>query len=404
MWVVDLRNGRNLNGGDMDEMDGRQGMPDKQILELRRGRILSQRSVLETGSGVVVVLDGRDLCYLTGMPEGILAAIIQEGRTTLFTTIVFEEELKEKVGWCRIVTTSQSPRERPGLYQYLANWMGREGISGFIVDSTHASHHAITSLTNESRNQGISVHPIRDLIAQVRAVKDPFELGMIESCVAIAEQAFEEFKNLGASHIVGRSEKEIAWELEERMRGHGAVRQGFPGTGLIVASGPNSAGVHPQPGERKVQPNEPLLIDWGAERNEYRSDSTRVLFPGGVPDWAREVYEVVREALEAGVGNLGAGKPVNRVDLSARDVIVNAGYQEFFYGVGHGVGLMIHEMPWIRPESKEVFADNMCTTVEPGIYLPGKGGIRIENIYQVIPDGSRRLGALSTSLEDMVLD
>lgn len=187
------------------------------------------------------------------------------------------------------------------------------------------------------------------------------------------------------------------------MIGLGADRQGFPETGVIVASGPNSASAHHAPGSRRVSPGDTLLIDWGAELDGYRSDMTRTLFIGNLPEFAVEAYPVVRSALELAAGALQAGNTMGQVDHAARETVMAAGFPEFHYGVGHGIGLAIHEAPWLRAHSADRLEAGMITTIEPGIYLPGEGGIRIESIYEVLPGGPQRLDRLPTSLEQMVI-
>jgi Xaa-Pro aminopeptidase len=178
----------------------------------------------------------------------------------------------------------------------------------------------------------------------------------------------------------------------------GADRQGFPETGIIVASGPNSAKPHHAPGHRRVAAGEALLIDWGAEVSGYRSDLTRTVFPGSVPGFALQAYPIVEQALQRAAGRLRAGAAMGEIDRAARETITDAGYTEFHYGVGHGVGLAIHEAPWLRANSTDLCEPGMLTTIEPGIYLPDIGGIRIENLYQITRDGSECLGNLPTDL------
>lgn len=184
----------------------------------------------------------------------------------------------------------------------------------------------------------------------------------------------------------------------------GADRQGFPDTGIIVASGPNSASAHHCPGGRRVMPGEPLLIDWGAEVDGYRSDMTRTLFIGSLPGFARKAYPVVEAALVAAADRLRAGVDMGEIDRLARDTVSDAGFTEFHYGVGHGIGLAIHEAPWLRAHSKDLLEEGMITTVEPGIYIPGEGGIRIERIFAISDSGAEGLDQLPTAMEQMVIE
>ena len=148
---------------------------------------------------------------------------------------------------------------------------------------------------------------------------------------------------------------------------------------------------------------EALLFDWGAEFSGYRSDITRTVFPDSVPEFARQAYPLVEQALLRAAACLRPGAAAGDIDRAARNTITDAGYGEFHYGVGHGVGLAIHEAPWLRAHSNDLCATDMLTTIEPGIYLPGIGGIRIENVYRVTDDGNECLGELPTALESMII-
>lgn len=382
-------------------MSGRDG--EKPDYGARRQRIQSQDILMDSGMDVVLVLDSRDIFYLTGMHEGILAVALHGGCMTCFTSIVFAEEVRSRVVQSNVYLTSRGPRVRRDLMEVLVEWMGENKLVHAVVDTSKTTSIAMEKLIENAKSVDIEVEGVPDLISRIRAIKDEFELAMIEECVRIAETAFIELKNKGMDWFLDQTEKSVAWELEALMRHHGADRQGFPGTGIIVASGSCSAGVHPKPSDKRIEQDEVLLIDWGAEVDEYRSDSTRVLFPGSPPEWATLAFPVVKASHEASVNTLREGGMICDADLEARRVITEAGYDEFNYGVGHGVGLYIHESPWIRPESKDHFRKDMVTTIEPGIYLPGKGGIRLENIYHILDNDSRVLGDLSMNMDDMII-
>lgn len=241
------------------------------------------------------------------------------------------------------------------------------------------------------------------MISNLRAIKQPEELRLINNCIEIAEISMRNLIQHGASKFLGRSERDIAVELERIMVTHGADRQGFPGSGIIVASGPNSASAHHRPGPRIVQSGDPVLIDWGAEYEGYRSDMTRTFFVRSLPDYAITGYPVVELALRKAAALLRAGQTLGSVDRTARETITSAGYEEFHYGVGHGVGLEIHEEPWIRSHSIETFCAGMVTTIEPGIYLNGIGGIRVENMFHIIEDRAENLPPFPTSIDNMIL-
>lgn len=360
----------------------------------RRDRIFDQAIVENTGAQAIVLFSAKDIHYLTGMREGIQCLMVTRMRMVAITTCMFESEVKLEAPHCELVVSSPDPRFRYNIYQFTIEELLRRDWLIVAYDASQTTVMASDELHFHSRLHPIILHPVRDLTVRPRAIKDPWELHQIQRCISIAEEAFLKLIEPGIDNLIGMTEREIAWELEGLMRLLGAERQGFPGTGLIVASGPNSASVHPKPSDRTIRSGEALLIDWGAELNEYRSDSTRTVFPGGIPDWAEKALPTVIRALEAAVQELRPEAPVKHADLAARAVITGAGFPEFTYGVGHGVGLLIHEAPWIRPESSDPFAMDMITTIEPGIYLPGIGGIRIENIYHIQESGAKRMGTL----------
>ena len=384
------------------------GVMDEKMQEnpdfLRRKRdILNFPAVIQGDVGAIVVFDPIDILYLTGAVEGIQALVLTGDRVVVFTPLVFSQEFEAKLPDCEIFITSEDPRKRPEVHQILTDWFVENKIQRVGFNGSKIDFQTGNALISSGKDKDICYLSIKDFVSPIRSVKDSYEIAKINECVSIAEKAFQKLLEHGAGHIIGKSEKEIAWELESWMRELGAEKQGFPGTGIIVAAGPKSAGVHPKPDNTIIEKGDLVLIDWGAEKDEYRSDSTRVVFAGEIPSWASDVFKVVKDALEESVITLKAGEPICFADLRARDVIVEAGYQEFLYGVGHGVGLEIHELPWMRPESKELMQENMLTTIEPGIYIPGKGGIRLENIYQITKTGSMRLGELTMDLEDLIL-
>jgi Xaa-Pro aminopeptidase len=216
-------------------------------------------------------------------------------------------------------------------------------------------------------------------VESLREVKDEEELAALRTACAISCAALEEIL---AGPLVGRTERAIARDLEGRMYAHGADNISFD---TIVASGPNSAVPHHRANRRAVAFGEFLKIDFGAVVDGYHADCTRTVVVGERPtDWQREIYEVVAEAQRVGREALAPGAACIDVDAAARKVISAAGYAEnFSHGLGHGVGLEIHEAPTLGYAAAGTLADRMPVTVEPGIYLPGRGGVRIEDTLVV---------------------
>lgn len=217
--------------------------------------------------------------------------------------------------------------------------------------------------------------PAEDIIKVLRAVKDAEEIERIRRAVQLADDAFAHFVRVVRP---GMTEKQGAWIIESFFREHGAEGNAFD---PIIASGPNSALPHAEPTDRQIQAGEPLTIDIGARLEGYNSDMTRTITLGYATDKFREIYGIVLNAQLAVEKRARVGMKGKQVDALARRVIAKAGYGEYFgHGLGHGVGRVVHEMPRAGKTFKDVIAPDMVLTVEPGIYLPDWGGVRIEDL------------------------
>ena len=247
----------------------------------------------------------------------------------------------------------------------------------------------------------VRLRPLSGEVAAMREVKDAAEASMIRRAVRIAEGAFKELLAGGRKSFVGRTEAQVAAEVEYRMRLSGAERAAFE---TIVACGPHAAMPHYRPGATRIRRGDVVLIDWGAVVGGYASDLTRVVFTGRIPPRIARVYEIVLRAQAAGIRAVRPGAACGSADAAARSVIVDAGYGEAFaHGLGHGLGLEVHESPRLGAKVRQRLRTGMVVTVEPGIYLPGVGGVRIEDDVIVVPGGRRRLSTLSRRLADMTL-
>ena len=218
----------------------------------------------------------------------------------------------------------------------------------------------------------------------LREIKTKQEMEIIRSAAAITDMAMA---NVSQIARVGMQERELAWELERRMRDNGATGMAFP---IIVASGPNSAMAHHQPGERALHEGDPLIVDMGAEVDGYASDLTRTFYVGQEPDVKfTEVSELVQRAQDAALNGMRAGVSGATADSLARDVIADGGYGDAFgHSLGHGLGLEVHEGPSLSQMfGNRPLAAGAVVTVEPGIYLPDWGGVRIEDLVQVTEQG-----------------
>lgn len=236
-----------------------------------------------------------------------------------------------------------------------------------------------------------------EVLGVLRAEKDDSELQMMRRAAVIAQDALENTLKL---FKVGMSEKEFSGELSVQMLRAGSDSEFAFGS--IVSSGPNSANPHASPSERKIQTGELLLVDWGARYNGYCSDLTRVFAVGDVPQQMKDIHQIVLKANEAG---RAAGKPgitAGAVDLAARTIIENAGYGKyFFHRTGHGLGMEAHEPPYMFADNSAILTKGNVYTIEPGIYLAGIGGVRIEDDVVVTEDGSRSLTDMPRELRQI---
>ena len=369
----------------------------------RRRRALEMARRAPGRIDALIVSDLHDIRYLTGVHEGIFWLALSDQSPFGISRHMLLDEVQASAPDCEILLPTEHSTEPQQQELFLSTELAGRGLDTVVFDSSSLSTRSYLILAEHAKTAGLELLPRPDLLGGLRAVKDASEIALSRQCMAIAEQALAELISGGADALIGRTERDIVNELDSRMRALGADRQAFPGTDIIVASGPNSASGHHCTGARKIGPDETLLIDWGAELSGYRSDSTRTLFIGSVPKFAVDAYPVVLEALNLAANALRAGAVMGEIDRLARETVTSAGYDEFHYGVGHGLGLQIHETPWIRAHSTELLQTNMLTTIEPGIYLPGIGGIRLENVFRVTDDGHEPLGTLTMSLASMTL-
>ena len=239
--------------------------------------------------------------------------------------------------------------------------------------------------------------PTSDEVERLRWVKAPEELAHLEDAQAVADDAFEVVVGKLAE---GMTEREVAFELDTAMRRGGAEAVSFE---TIVAFGESGAEPHHNPGPREVQRGDVVKIDFGSVVDGYHSDMTRTVAFGPPSPRLREVYELVRRAQQAGVEAVRAGVTCSEVDRATREPIREAGYgEQYRHPVGHGVGLEIHGQPWLRQGNDEALPEGAVVTVEPGVYLDGEGGVRIEDMVEVTADGCRVIPR--TTKELVVLD
>ncbi|WP_156753888.1 M24 family metallopeptidase [Actinokineospora pegani] len=260
------------------------------------------------------------------------------------------------------------------------------GAVGF--ESRHVTVDGLDELQGRSRARFTRAP---DLVERLRLVKDEREVEALRMACAAADRALADLVERGG--LVGRTEQEVALDLERRMLDHGAEERSFPS---IVAAGANSAVPHHRPGAAVLRTGDFLKLDFGATVDGYHSDMTRTLVLGKAADWQREVYDLVARSQQAGVDALAPGVAARDVDRAARAVVEAAGEGErFVHGLGHGVGLQVHEAPSLAKTAEGTLSVGMAVTVEPGVYHSGRGGVRIEDTL-VVRDTGPELLTLTT--------
>jgi Xaa-Pro aminopeptidase len=330
----------------------------------------------------ILVTDLTNVSYLTGFTGTNGACVCGPGMRLFFTDFRYTERAASEVeGWEAITVGG--------------DWLGAiaeklEGKVGFEDDQM-----AVRTLEKlkEKLPDGVEMVGAGGTVERLRRVKDAGELAAIAAASELADEVWRWCVERG---LAGRSERDVARAAEARIRELGADPS-FP---TIVAAGPNGALPHAEPGEREIGRGELIVFDMGAKLDGYCSDGTRTYATGDPGEEARGVYEVVREAQQAALDAVEAGVSGEAVDAVARKAIEAAGHGDRFgHGLGHGVGLEVHEGPRLSLRSDDVLAPNEVVTVEPGVYLPGKLGVRIEDLVVVTEDGYRNLSGLPKDLQ-----
>ncbi len=316
--------------------------------------------------------------YLVGFDSSNAALVVEPERVRLFSDFRYAE-VGRSVEGVEFVETKRS------LYAALGEML--EGRHGFEADDlTYGKWETLSA-------GGLELVPRRGLVEVLRAVKDEAELEAVRRAAALTSQAYARFAE---EPFVGRTERDLAWRLDELFHELGAVAPAFE---TIVAAGPNSARPHSRPSDRKVEAGETVVVDSGAKLGGYCSDCTRTFATGSLPERLQEAYAVCLEAQLAGLEAVRVGATGVEADGAARRVIEDAGFGEAFgHGLGHGVGLDVHEAPRLARESTDTLVAGNVVTVEPGIYLEGLGGIRIEDLVIVGEDGPEVLTGYTKDL------
>jgi Xaa-Pro aminopeptidase len=320
--------------------------------------------------------------YLTGFGGTNGACVCGADTRAFLTDFRYTERAASEVDGWEIVTVRD-------------DWLSgiAERLSGKVGFEDHQMAVRTLEKLKGKLPDGVSLEGAGGAVEKLRRVKDEAELASIAAATELADYIWNWSLERG---LAGRSELDVARAAEARMRELGA-EPSFP---TIVAAGPNGALPHAEPGERTIGKGELVVFDMGAKLDGYCSDGTRTFATGALDDEARTVYETVREAQAVALAAVEAGAGGEAVDAVARKLISTAGYGEHFgHGLGHGVGLEVHEEPRLSPRSEDVLEAGEVATIEPGIYLPGELGVRIEDLVVVTADGHCNLSGLPKELQ-----
>ncbi|MFE7931642.1 aminopeptidase P family protein [Streptomyces sp. NPDC057456] len=353
------------------------------------------RQAADAGLAGLLVAPGPDLVWLTGyaptaVTERLTLLVLAPGRDPVLVVPTLEApDAAKAVGapalGLRDWTDGQDPYAATAA---LLDTGGRFGIS----DNAWAMH----LLGLQKALPATSYASLTEALPMLRAVKDAAELELMAAAGAAADATFEEIRTV---RFGGRRETEVGADLAALLRRYGHSQVDF----TIVASGPNGANPHHEVGDRVIEHGDMVVLDFGGLKDGYGSDTSRTVHVGEPTDEERRVHDLVREAQEAGFGAVRPGVACQEVDRAARAVIADAGYGEYFiHRTGHGIGVTTHEPPYMIEGEERPLVPGMCFSVEPGVYLPGRFGVRIEDIVTVTEDGGRRLN--DTTRELVIVD
>ena len=365
--------------GDRDSCGCKPRKSERRQMTDYEGRRSSLLALVEGDGFLVVNIEGSDgvsMFYLTGF-TGEGALLLTNEEAVLLTDSRYTEQAAREVPRLAV-------EEVKGDYlEAVTKAVKKRNCETISYASRRFSHYGATKL---QELLGKKLDTPEDPILELRIIKDREEISHIKDATRLTEESLEE---LLKQIKVGMRERDLALKLEMIMRRKGAQKVAFD---LIVASGKNSALPHYQPGDRAIEEGDLLLFDIGARLDGYCSDMTRVFAVKKATQQGQDIYELVRRANEAGLNALKPGAKGLDVDRLARDVIDEGGHTEHFgHGLGHGVGLEVHEAPRLSQLSKDTLKEGMVVTVEPGVYLPEFGGVRIEDLATITEHGAEVL-------------
>lgn len=334
-------------------------MPFKRaVLEGISGKVSSR------GADAYITFDSSECFYLSGLKFSFSVCAVINGELFLFTDRRYLERAK-------------------GVLFKVIEWEGFDNLLEFLKGKSLIVDGSKCTVSTFNKLSKLIVKQEEGFIDEFRAVKSEEELSLISKAVSIAEVSLRSVLHLLKPGI---TEKEFRAELVKSLFLHGSDGEAFP---TIVASGPNSSIPHWETSDRRIEDGDCVIVDFGAVYRGYVSDITRTFFVGKPPSELLEIYDAVLKAQSAGISSLKPGVSAKEVDSSVRNFLKSKGFDEFFlHSTGHGIGIDVHEKPTLSRKSTDTLGKNMVVTVEPGVYISGLGGVRIEDDCIVTEDGS----------------
>ncbi|MFQ6058004.1 MAG: M24 family metallopeptidase [Anaerolineae bacterium] len=335
-----------------------------------------RQKLVEEELDAILITQPENRRYLSGFTGSAGVLLISAEQAILATDFRYYEQAAREAPYFQLAKIKSEEK----FVDILPHLVAQVGARQVGFESAHLTFDQYEEWAKVA--EGFDLVPTKEWVEELRAVKDEGELEAIRRAVALADEAM--------AHILGfmepgMTERAVAWEIETYMRTHGADKAAFD---IIVASGPNGAMPHAQASDAPIRADEPIVMDIGARIDGYHSDLTRTVCLGAPDDRFREIYDIVLRAQLAAEEGIKAGMTGKEADALARSVIEEAGYGEYSgHGLGHGVGLAIHEKPRLSKLSEEVLQPGMVFTVEPGIYLSDWGGVRLEDMVVIGQEG-----------------
>lgn len=350
-------------------------------------RALAQQEIAQVGADAALITSPPNVRYLSGLVSSNMAMLLPaDGPAVLGTDSRYAEAAARD---CPDIELLVERELAPALTR-LAVARGSRTLAFEAQQMTVEQHAALTA-----QEDGPRLVPLGHRVEELRMIKDPAEIELLATACSLTDQAFAAVLTTIAP---GRTEREVAILLERAMVDLGADGLAFD---TIVASGPHGAIPHHSPGGRALERGDLVVIDCGARYGGYHADMTRTVSLGSPEPWQRDIYDLVAAAQLAGIAAAWPGADVGDVDAAARDIIGGAGHGDHFgHGLGHGVGLEVHEAPMLGPGRTGKLQELVPVTVEPGIYLPGKGGVRVEDTIVVRAAGPV---TLTTTTRDLLV-